>query len=169
MGVQAIKMIKLQSILKKTIFIFLVVVIFISLYLIAVQVISKEEVPKVFGFSKVVVVSGSMYPAIEVGDLLVIKEQAEYQVNDIVTYRSGSSLVTHRVETIEGKTLVTKGDANNVADEMIELSQVEGKMLLRIPQMGRFIMFLKTPLGIVLILLAGVLLFIIPLLAEKRK
>lgn len=169
MGVQLLKMLRIGAIFKKTIIAILAVVLLINLYLLLMQVISKDEIPKIFGFSQVLVLSGSMHPAIEAGDLLVIKEQLEYKVNDVITYRSGGSLITHRVKLVEGTSLLTQGDANNVADAMIKISQVEGKKVFRIPQLGRIALFLKTPQGLALIVFAGILLFIIPVLTDKRK
>jgi len=160
---------KAGAVVKKAIVALLAVFFLINLYLLLIQAVYINDLPKVFGLARVVVISGSMQPAIEAGDLLVIREQAGYRVNDIITYRAGASLITHRVKAVEGTSLVTQGDGNNVADAPIEISQVEGKMLFRIPQMGRAALFFKTPPGIVLLVLAGALLILMPYIADKRK
>ena len=87
-----------------------------NVYVIAVRAVTGEEQPTVLGFTAAVVVTGSMSPAIEPGDLVVCRRAAEYGEGDVIMFRSGASLVTHRIvgDTPDGFT--TRGDANNVAD-----------------------------------------------------
>lgn len=160
---------KAGAIAQKILIVFLSVVLLLNLYLFAAQVIYKNQLPKLLGMAQIIVVSGSMEPAIQIGDLLVIKEKDRYEDGDIITYRSGQSLITHRVISVEGTGLVTQGDANNVADAPITLSQVEGKMLLRIPGLGRAILFLKTPIGILMALASGFVLIAISIIADRKK
>lgn len=142
---------------------FLLVALVVSnFYVMIMQVVFKKDLPKVFGFTQAVVVSGSMQPAIEVGDLLILREQKEYRVDDIITFRWNNSLVTHRIIAIDGDRVVTKGDSNNVTDEPIEMSQIEGKVILCISGAGKLIFFLKTPLGILLMIIAAILIIETP-------
>lgn len=111
------------------------------------------EVPRILGVSHLVVMSGSMAPAIEAGDLIIIKEQEHYQVGDIITFSQGRSLITHRVVGEEAGQWVTRGDANNTADTApVDPQQVVGKMLLRLPKAGHVILFLQRPYGLALLL-----------------
>jgi len=60
--------------------------------------------------------SESMDPAIKMGDMLVSGPlngpfSGELKPGAVVTYERGSNLVTHRVVSVDGDTLVTKGDA----------------------------------------------------------
>lgn len=130
-----------------------------NIYLIAARVLVKDRLPKVFGFALLTVVSGSMQPAIDIGDLIVIRQQSEYEVDDIVTYNNGRSLVTHRLISIEGSSGNVKGDANNVADGSIPLSSIEGKVVWRIPRIGDVMLLARTPAG-TLVIIAGVILLI---------
>lgn len=140
--------------------------LFMNIYLIAARVLVKDRLPKVFGFALLTVVSGSMQPAIDIGDLIVIRQQKEYDVNDIVTYDNGRSLVTHRLISIEGSSGTVKGDANNVADGSIPLSSIEGKVVLRIPRVGDLMLLARTPAG-TLVVIAGVILIIRSVLMVK--
>ena len=160
---------KAGAIAQKILIVFLSVVLLLNLYLFAAQMIFKNQLPKLLGMAQIIVVSGSMEPAIQVGDMLVIREQDRYQHGDIITYRSGQNLITHRVISVDGTDLVTQGDANNVADEPITLSQVEGKMFLRIPGLGRAILLLKTPAGILVALISGFVLVAISIIADRKK
>ncbi|HHT15492.1 MAG: signal peptidase I [Christensenellales bacterium] len=117
------------------------------------------SLPRVFGRSHLIVVSGSMEPALKVGDLIVIRKQDYYQAGDIITFREGNTMVTHRLIDIQGEQLITKGDANNTPDSSpVSLQQVEGCLALRIPMVGRLLLYLKTTPGIISALLVAAIL-----------
>ena len=147
----------------------MVVILLINGYLLASKLIFRNDLPKVFGYAQIIVISGSMQPAINVGDLLIIKEQISYQANDIITFHSDQNLVTHRVIEVSNDGINTQGDANNVADDPVPLTAVEGKMVLLIPGAGNLILFLKSPLGILLMLALLFLIIEVPFWIERRK
>jgi len=160
---------KVWKMLKITLLIFLSTLLIINLYIITAHIAFKNNLPKVVGFAQVIIKSGSMEPAINVGDMLIIHQQEGYQANDIVTFRSQRSLVTHRIISLKGNEVLTQGDTNNVADEPIMLSQIEGKVLLRIPKVGDFILLLKTPFGILIMTLGVIFLVEFPYLINRIK
>ncbi len=88
----------------------------------------------------------------------------------IVTYRQGSELITHRVLSIEGDTLVTKGDAVEDPDPWTVTRQsVGGIYLFRVPYIGYASNFIRTPVGrYVAIVVPGVILVAL-LFREARK
>jgi len=138
---------------------FLGLLLVANIYLISARLIFGESLPKVFGYAALAVVSGSMEPAIGIGDLLVIKEQQAYGVGDVVTYNSGRSVVTHRIVELDGANAVVKGDANNVADGSIPLDSIEGKVVFRVPKVGDLMVLARTPAGAILLVAAAVLIF----------
>lgn len=144
-------------------------ILLVNFYLLAARLIFKKDLPKIFGFAQIIVISGSMQPAIDVGDMLVIREQSGYAVHDIVTYHTSQSFITHRVVEVNDGELLTRGDANNVIDDPIALSAVEGKVVLQIHGAGNLLLFLKTPFGILMMLLVLFLLIEIPFAVEKLK
>ncbi len=112
-----------------------------------------QALPMIFGKGAAVVMSGSMEPNIPLDALIFVDESNDYQVGDIVVIeKPGHSLVVHRIITIDGDDIITKGDANNVADEPIKLSDIKGEVFFYIPYVGYAINFLKTPLGSMLLL-----------------
>lgn len=127
----------------------LAALILINLYLGANKAITRNPIPDVFGFSPLVVLSGSMEPAIYPGDVIVIRQQAadRYQIGDVVTYLAGATPYTHRIVGEENGVFSLKGDNNNVVDEFLTADRFEGKMVLRIPKMGAAIVFFKRPPG----------------------
>ncbi len=107
--------------------------------------------------------SGSMEPQIHTGSIVFVMPQDDYQVQDIITYRSERSkkeTVTHRVvELIEDKELnkvsyITKGDANENPDpEPIAKRRVIGKVLFFVPYLGYAIAFAQSQLGLILLII----------------
>jgi len=117
--------------------------------------LTGDQMPMPFGTGVAVVMSGSMSPALEVDDLVIVREQAHYEVSDIVVYQSGSRLIVHRIIAEEGDQVITQGDANNVSDPPIERSAIKGKVVAHVPGVGRGVRALKTPVGILIVLLAA--------------
>jgi signal peptidase len=120
--------------------------------------LTGDSMPMPFGFGISVVLSGSMKPALEVNDLVFIRETKEIIPGNVIVYESDGELVIHRVISVDGTTVTTKGDANNIADEPFDLSRVKGKMVFYLPFIGAVFRAIKTPLGTFGVLLAAVLL-----------
>ncbi len=97
--------------------------------------------------------SESMKPAINMGDMIITGPvdgpfNGEVQPGMIITYERGKELVTHRVLSVDGETLVTKGDAVEDPDPWpVTLSQVSGIYLLKIPYVGYLSNFMRTKVG----------------------
>jgi signal peptidase len=97
--------------------------------------------------------SESMKPAINMGDIVITGPRGglltgEVKPGTIVTYQRGDELVTHRVLSVNGDALVTKGDAVEDPDPWpVSLAEVRGVYLLRIPYIGYVSDFVQTKLG----------------------
>lgn len=157
---------KLINVIQKIIILLLAVVLTLNVMVLASKVIFKEDLPKVFGYSQAVVLSGSMSPELEVGDVVLYKVQDEYFVGDVIIFEVSDYFVTHRIiEEVENG-FITQGDANNVSDDwVVEYSQIHGKMIATIPNFGGIISFLKTPLGVIILVACG---FAVYKLSSKR-
>lgn len=92
------------------------------------------------GWSPVVVTSGSMEPAVSVGDVLLVERMPGNDVSQrsiVVFERSDGTVVAHRVFSVEGDQLVTKGDANPTPDtERVALTDVDGVARVLVPIIG---------------------------------
>ncbi|MCD8364429.1 MAG: signal peptidase I [Clostridiales bacterium] len=117
-----------------------------------------DVMPMPFGIGVSVVLSGSMEPELSVGDLVIIRGTQTVAVGDVIVYQSGRDLIIHRVVAVSEDTVVTQGDANNVPDDPIDISDVKGKLAAHIPGVGKVVRILKKPVVIVLFLLAALLL-----------
>lgn len=107
------------------------------------------------GYRPVVVYSGSMEPALEVGSLAFVERvpAAEVRAGDVITFAdpSGRSrLVTHRVVAIVerpggGHAYRTKGDANASRDPWaIALPDGAGRLAFDVPHVGYVLWYAKT-------------------------
>ncbi|HBE90465.1 MAG TPA: signal peptidase I [Candidatus Andersenbacteria bacterium] len=130
----------------------------------------------VFGNQGLIVRSGSMAPAIGVGDLVVVRPHFDkeikgrplYTVGDVIAYKSldnSGMIVTHRIAEVRGTesnvNYVTKGDANNTPDEgLVAVEQVIGRQIFLVPYIGKALAFGKTKLGYVAFVLLPALLVI---------
>ena len=90
-------------------------------------------------------------------------KKKKYQCGDIITFSDGAFVTTHRIveETAEG--FITRGDYNNVSDpEVVTQEQIRGRVVKIIPKLGSVFLFMRTPLGTMIILIAGLLLLFLP-------
>ena len=56
-----------------------------------------------------IVMSNSMAPKLKRGDLILVKEQESYSVNDVITFMRNSETVTHRITSSSNNSFKTKG------------------------------------------------------------
>lgn len=109
--------------------------------------------------------SESMTPYIKMGDLIITGPMngpinGEVKEGTIITYEFSDDLVTHRVQSIEGNILVTKGDAVEDPDPWeVTFEDVRGVFLFKIPSVGYVTNFIQTKTGwFVTIIIPGALL-----------
>lgn len=124
-------------------------------------------------FNLYTIISPSMTPNIKVYDVVFVKKvnTSDLKENDIITFYStnsyfGGTPITHRiVEVLEvpdrGKMYRVKGDANEAADEeKVYPSNVIGKVMFKIPQLGKVQFFLTTKGGWLIVILIPALIIV---------
>jgi signal peptidase I len=127
--------------------------------------------PSLFGGRALTVMSGSMEPALGVGDVVINSRVApdRVRVGDIVTFsdpEGTGKLITHRVRRVrlaEGTAhIVTKGDNTNAVERWdIPATGSLGRVEFRVPLLGFLVFWLHGPfarIGLIVIpalLLAG--------------
>lgn len=159
----------LKTVLRITLLVLAALVVGTNVYLLNASRLAGDAVPMPFGIGSAVVLSGSMEPEISVGDLLIIYESKNYEVGDVVVYQSGRIAVTHRIVSISGDEVITRGDANNAEDEPITLERIKGKVVMIIPCVGYLVNIIKTPLGTFSIIALAVFLLERSFRVEKEK
>lgn len=142
-----------KPILRRCLLVLVGVILGLNLYLANAGTILGNKLPMPFGYGLANVLSGSMEPTFSKGALLLVKDTRNVQEGDIVVYQSGKELIVHRIISLDGKEVITKGDANNAADTPFEKSQIRGKVIRWIPVLGSVAVMLKTPVAVVILLI----------------
>lgn len=140
-------------------------------YILIARWLYGDGMPKIFGYSFAVVVSGSMADEICIGDFIVTKEQGSYSVGEIITFfdEESGTYITHRIILAAEDKYATKGDANDTADDFsVPKSAVVGKVVAVLPQFGKTVTFLQSPLGILCIVGGGAVLWILADIVSER-
>lgn len=152
----------------------LIAVLLCNVYVIVVRSVTDNPQPAIFGWSCSVVKSGSMESEISYNDVVVVKAQKDYYINEIVSFddldKDGNgkkSVVTHRIIEDNGDYFVTKGDANNTEDDPIKKEQIIGEVVLVIPWVGWLIDAFKSPIGMAILMVVGVGLLVWPYIVDK--
>jgi signal peptidase len=135
------KIIKIVGKVVKFICIIMAVMI---LSIIAVQRFSDNKV-NLFGYGVYTIVTQSMIPEYDVGDMIFAKkvEKIDLNVGDDIVYQGKKGdfkdkVVTHRIVKKTFSTLTTKGIANSVEDPEITYDQVYGKVMYKFGLLSLF-------------------------------
>ncbi len=149
----------------------LIPILLTNISLIFQSYTNKDEVPKLHGYSPLIVLTGSMEDTIESGDLIIVQkiDSTDVNVGDIIAFFDpesvSNSVVTHRVTQIvsEGNTISfkTKGDANNVEDSfLVPSSSLVGVYKTKLSGVGNMAMFMQTTTGLVVCVILPMVLLV---------
>lgn len=137
---------------------------------------NKDEVPSIFGYAPMIVLTDSMVgdndDSFNGGDLIFIKTvQAEdVKEGDVISFfdpqGNGSSVTSHRVVEVVNEdgeiSFRTKGDANNTEDNaLVPAEKLVGTYTgFRISGAGNVAMFMQTPWGLIICVVVPIVLLI---------
>ena len=156
----------------------LVILVLIAAFLLYYFVSTKVYANKGESFKPAVslytIVTQSMEPNINPYDVIIdatVKNPENIKIGDVITFISTASIsrgmtITHRVYDIKQENgeyyYYTKGD-NNISPDLVpaSYSNVLGKVLIRIPQLGRLQAFLSTKAGWLIVVVIPALFVII--------
>ncbi len=157
------KKIKIKRIVAMILYIILIPIMIYNISLIIQSLYNPNKTPSFLGIKTYVIISGSMEPKINIGDMVIAKniknEEEAISVGDIIAFRKGESVITHRIVRIEKDEneilrITTKGDNNNTNDrETILINNIEGKVITVIPKIGTFILIFQKKIIIIIILI----------------
>ena len=155
------KEIKRKRIVSICVYIILIPILIYNINLIIKAIINPNETPSFLGIKTYVIISGSMEPKINIGDIVIEKsiknKEEEIKIGDIISYRSGQTIITHRIINIEEDEngilrITTKGDNNNTEDsERILINNIEGKVIMIIPKIGYITLLLRDKIIIIVV------------------
>lgn len=157
----------------------LVPILIINLTLIAKSYINSDEVPSVGGYLPLIVLTDSMYPEIESGDLIICHtiEAEDIKVRDVISFfdpaGNGTSIVTHRVIEIineDGELKFrTRGDNNNTEDrDLVTAEDLVGVYKTRIAGAGHIAMFMQSTTGLIICVVLPIILIVAYDLIRRR-
>lgn len=156
----------------------LTILVIVAAFLLYYFVANKIYASKGENFSPAIglytIVSPSMEPNLRVYDVIVDKKvnsPSDIKVGDIITFISTSTIsrgltITHRVialvETENGIEYKTQGDNNMSPDSTtVQFKNVLGKVVVKIPQLGRIQQFLSTSSGWLLVVVIPAVIIIL--------
>ena len=153
-------------------------IILANILLIVNSYLHPDEMPGVLGIRPAVVLSGSMEPVIQTGDLIFLHDidADDLEEGDVICYLSSGKAVTHRIVgmTSDGegeRRYITQGDANNAEDRLAVTSgQIQGIWRGgRIGGLGDFILFMQTTTGMILFIICPLLIFLLWDIWRRRR
>jgi len=162
---------KLLTVIGTILCIILIPILIINCILI-VKSYTSEDVPSIGGTLPLIVLTDSMYPVIQSGDLIIChtEEPENVEVGDVIAFfdpaGNGTTIVTHRVTEItefDGQLAWrTKGDNNNTEDRLLV---TEKKLVAvfegtRIAGFGNVALFMQTTPGLIICVVCPILLFV---------
>ena len=162
---------KVLTVIGTILCVILIPVLIINCTLI-IKSFTSDDVPSIGGVMPLIVLTDSMFPMIESGDLIICKttDAESIQVDDVIAFfdpaGNGSSIVTHRVIEVTEKdgqiAWRTKGDNNNTEDRMLVTADklvaiYEGT---RLAGFGNVALFMQTTPGLIVCVVCPALLLV---------
>jgi len=158
--------------------IILALVLLLAVFSVFMQSRPFEKTPWIKGYKPLVVLGGSMEPAIHVGSVVFVSpiEVVDIEEGDIITFKTPQdskvfedhpgSLTTHRVVKVvdEGGALSfkTMGDANEDPDGwVVPTADILGEAGISVPYVGYFVNFARTRNGFLLLIIFPAILIVI--------
>ena len=125
------------------------------LLLLVIAACIPFTLPRLLGYQVYAVISGSMEPAISVGDLVYVRQAKPEAVeeNDVIAFfgtESSDAIILHRVvenRTVDGS-FITKGDANAQPDlSPVSYQRLLGAAKRTVPKLGQVALILSGTWG----------------------
>lgn len=171
---------KVLTIIGAVLCVILIPILVINVTLIVKSFVNQDEVPSVGGYLPLFVLTDSMYPEIESGDLIICQtiDPSEIKVGDVISFfdpeGNGTSVVTHKVIEILNEdgtpSFRTQGTNNNTPDALpVPAENLVGIYRTRIPGAGSVAMFLQTTPGLIVCIVLPVGIFVAYEVIRRRK
>lgn len=150
---------KILNVFKMILFAILIIFVIATAY----QKVMPNN-PSIFGFRTFSIITSSMSPKLEIGDVILVKEQNinSYKVGDIITFKGMSGelsgkIVTHEIVGITKeagrKIFYTKGIKNISNDPAVYEEQVLGKYIYKFKIFSFIERIMSNKIGFVLIII----------------
>ena len=172
----SIKIIKIIYKIIRIIFKTILAITLASVVILATQtLINKDKIPSIMGVEVLQVVSESMKGTLNINDVIIAKkvEVKSLNVGDIIVFKKDGAVITHRITNIVKRydklEFETKGDANNTPDKgTVKEENIEGKYICKIKYIGNILKFIKTPIGLTLVVTIPIITMLFVIMKERR-
>jgi signal peptidase I len=134
---------------------------------------NTNDIPSIFGYQPLTVLTNSMQSKISAGDMIFVKttKASDVKVGEIITFKvkdTTTKLVTHRVVGVTDSGFLTKGDNNNVQDNWeVKPTDLIGEVRIIIPKAGLIAKFVSSPIGFSIFIILPLLLLILMEVYER--
>ena len=151
----------------------LVPILIINCTLLIKSFVNENEVPDFAGVMPLIVLTDSMYPDIESGDLIICKkvDPNEIEKGEVISFfdpaGNGTAVVTHTVIDIivdenGSRSFKTKGINNNIEDSIpvpagMVIAEYTG---IRFAGLGEFAIFMQTTQGLIVCVVIPIILLV---------
>lgn len=127
--------------------------------------VEGEDPPRLFGYGPYQVETGEMAPSLYAGDLAILHFGADSKPGDIVAFYKEGSLVLRRVVGTSETYYITQQEAFGQPDaQLLDPAQVVAVSATYLPGCGALAVFLYSPVGLGVLILAAVVLLALPAL-----
>ena len=152
--------------------ILLIPILIVNCTLLVKSFVNKDAVPDFAGTLPLIVLTDSMYPDIQSGDLIICQtiDAEDVEVGDVISFydpaSSSSAVVTHMViEIIDENGMLsfrTKGINNNTEDRLpVPAEKVIAEYTgIRIPGAGNLAIFMQSTAGLLVCVILPILAFV---------
>lgn len=162
---------KVMTVIGIVLCVILIPILVVNITLIVRSYTNPDKVPNFGSVVPLIVLTDSMYPNIQSGDLIICEtlEASKVKEGDVIAFfdpaGNGNAVVTHRVieiTALNGNVAWrTQGDANNVADSsLVPENNLVGRYKMRIAGAGNVAMFMQTTQGLIVCVVLPILLFV---------
>ena len=165
---------KIKMIVHTIFCIILIPLLTYNIFLLIKAVKNPKETPTIFGVKMYVILSGSMRPELDIGDIVIVKDCNEFKKGDIISFRKGQSIITHRIIDILNENneikYKTKGDNNNSEDKiLIKQDDIEGIVINKISKIGNFVLIIKDKTILIMVVLFYYIFLVREQSVKKKK
>lgn len=167
---------KIRKRLNIMFYIILIPLLAYNFALIIQAVVKPDETPAFLGYKMYVIISGSMQPELDIGDIVVVKkiDTNALKKDDVISFRKGQTVITHRIvdvkNTEEELQFLTRGDNNNTNDkDLVSEKEVEGIVVNKIQKLGKIVLKLRDKTLIIIIILIYYIFLMYDQSVQKRK
>ena len=172
----SIKIIKIIYKIIRIIFKTILAITLASVVILATQtLINKDKIPSIMGVEVLQVVSESMKGTLNINDVIIAKkvDVKSLNVGDIIVFKKDGAVITHRITNIVKRydklEFETKGDANNTPDKgTVKEENIEGKYICTIKYIGNILKFIKTPIGLTLVVTIPIITMLFVIMKERK-